>query len=83
MYTGLTPLLLVLAAGAALVLISLIKSGHFIKYLLLSSVSGIGSLFAVNLLSAITGVTIALNYITLSVSSLFGISGVIGLLMMF
>jgi hypothetical protein len=31
----------------------------------------------------VTGVSIALNYITLSVSSVFGISGVIGLLLCF
>jgi hypothetical protein len=31
----------------------------------------------------VTGVSIALNYITLTVSSVFGISGVIGLLLTF
>lgn len=83
MNSALIPIALSLAFGAVIVLIALIKSGHFIRYLLLSATSGIGSLFAVNLLSSVTGVSIALNYITLSVSSVFGISGVIGLLLCF
>ena len=83
MNSALIPIALSLAFGAVIVLIALIKSGHFIRYLLLSVTSGIGSLFAVNLLSSLTGVSIALNYITLGVSSVFGISGVIGLLLMF
>lgn len=83
MNSALIPIVLSLAFSALIVLIALIKSGHFIRYLLLSAISGIGSLFAVNLLSSVTGVSIALNYITLSVSSVFGISGVIGLLLTF
>lgn len=83
MNSALIPIVLSLAFSALIVLIALIKSGHFIRYLLLSVISGIGSLFAVNLLSSVTGVSIALNYITLSVSSVFGISGVIGLLLTF
>jgi hypothetical protein len=83
MSSNLYPIIFALAIGALAVLTALIKSGHFIRYLILSSISGIGSLFAVNLLSSVTGVSIALNYITLSVSSVFGISGVIGLLLSF
>lgn len=83
MSPNLYPMIFALSAGALAVFTALIKSGHFIRYMLLSAISGIGSLFAVNLLSSVTGVSIALNYITLSVSSVFGISGVIGLLLMF
>lgn len=83
MFSQLTPIIIALAISAVIVLITLIKSGHFIRYLLLSAISGIGSLFAVNLLSSVTGVSIALNYITLAVSSVFGISGVIGLILTF
>ena len=83
MFSELTPVILALAVSAVIVFIALIKSGHFIRYLLLSAISGIGSLFAVNLLSSVTGVSIALNYITLGISSVFGISGVIGLLLTF
>ncbi len=83
MNSDLMPIIFALVISAVIVLIALIKSGHFIRYLLLSAISGIGSLFAVNLLSSVTGVSIALNYITISVSSFFGISGVIGLLLTF
>ena len=83
MSPNLYPMIFALSIGALAVLTTLIKSGHFLRYLLLSAISGIGSLFAVNLLSSVTGVSIALNYITLGVSSVFGISGVIGLLLTF
>ena len=83
MSPNLYPLIFALSVGALAVLIALIKSGHFLRYLLLSAISGIGSLFAINLLTSVTGVGIALNYITLGVSSVFGISGVIGLLLTF
>ena len=78
---NITPLIFALAFGAVIVLLTLIKSGHFIRYLLLSAISGIGALFAVNLLTSVTGVSIALNYITLAVSGIFGISGVIALVL--
>lgn len=78
---NLTALTAVLLLGALAVVLCLIKSGHFIRYLFLSAVSGIGALFAVNLLTSITGVSIALNYITLGVSAVFGISGVIALVL--
>ena len=74
-------LILALAVGILGVIICLLKSGHFLKYLTLSAISGIGALFAVNLLTSLTGVSIALNYITLGVSALFGISGVIALVL--
>lgn len=78
---NITPLILASALGAVIVTLTLIKSKHFIRYLILSAISGIGALFAVNLLTAVTGVSIALNYITLTVSSIFGISGVIALVL--
>lgn len=74
---------LVAAAFLAVpVLAVAVKSGHFIKSLLLSLISGIGALFAVNILTPLTGVGICLNYISLAVSSIFGIPGVIALLFM-
>ena len=74
---NITLLIIALAFGALIVVLTLIKSGHFVRYLFLSAVSGIGSLFAVNILSAISGVSIAVNYLTLSVSAFLGSSGVI------
>lgn len=55
------------------------KTKHFIKNITLSAVSGIGSLFAVNLFTAYTGVSIAVNYITLLIGGFFGIPGIIGI----
>lgn len=81
MSQNITALIIAAAFGALIVLLTLIKSRHFIRYLMLSAISGIGALFAVNLLTSVTGVSIALNYITLAVSSIFGISGVIALVL--
>lgn len=81
MSQNITALIIAAAFGALIVLLTLIKSRYFIRYLMLSAISGIGALFAVNLLTSLTGVSIALNYITLTVSSLFGISGVIALVL--
>ena len=78
-----TAMIVAVCLSTLIMLVALIKSGHFFGYFILTALSGIGSLFAVNLLSSLTGVSIALNYITLSVSSVFGISGVIGLLLCF
>ena len=78
---NLTPLILASALGTVIVALTLIKTRHFIRYLMLSAISGIGALFAVNLLTSVTGVSIALNYITLAVSGIFGISGVIALVL--
>lgn len=78
---NLTVMTATLAICTFAVIVCLLKSGHFIRYLFLSAVSGIGALFAVNLLTGITGVSIALNYITLAISSVFGISGVIALVL--
>ncbi len=56
------------------------KTKHFFACIFLSAVSGIGSLFAVNLLSEFTSVSIAQNYISLSLSAFMGTPGVIALL---
>ena len=67
---------------AVIILAVVLKSGHFFRSLLLSLISGIGALFAVNLLTPLTGVEVCLNYISLAVSGIFGIPGVIALLFM-
>ena len=81
MSENITPLIIALTFSSLIVVLTLIKSGHFIRYLFLAALSGIGALFAVNLLTYLTGVSIALNYITLGISALFGISGVIALVL--
>ena len=81
MSTQLYFLLFVLIAVFAAVLFTAFKTKRFFTCIFLSAVSGIGSLFAVNILSAITNVSIAVNYLTLSVSAFLGSSGVIALLL--
>ena len=50
------------------------------KNIFLSLFSGVGSLFAVNIASAITAVSLPVNTLTLSVSAVGGIPGVVLLL---
>lgn len=74
-------LLISLIASFAIVTVTAFKTKRFFTCIFLSAVSGIGSLFAVNILSAISGVSIAVNYLTLSVSAFLGSSGVVALLL--
>lgn len=72
--------LIVVCLAAVIILAVSYKGGHLIKSLLLSAFSGIGALFAVNILCEFTGVSVPLNYITMSLSGILGIPGVIMLL---
>ncbi len=74
--------LFVCAVAVAVILFVSYKTGHFVKSVLLSALSGIGALFAVNILAEITAVSIPVNYITLAASGVLGIPGVIALLFM-
>lgn len=56
------------------------KNGKIIKTLLISALSGIITFTAVNLLSSLTGITISVNAWTLGSSAVFGMPGVLGLL---
>ena len=74
--------LYVLPAAAALaVLAACFRSGHALRTLFGSAVKGIVSLFAVNAAGLLTGVTVAVNPVTLTASGLFGIPGTIALLL--
>lgn len=64
-----------------IILFSMIKSKKFFRSLLFSAVCGICTLFAVNMLSAITGVKIGINPVTASVCALGGTPAVILLLL--
>ncbi len=64
--------------GVAAVLWASFKSGHFFKNLFTAAFQGIVSLFAVNVLGLLTGVTIAINWYTLTCVSFFGMPSVIG-----
>ena len=69
-----------LIVSAVIMLSVFVKSRHFFRCIFLSSLSGIGSLFAVNILSQMTGISLGINAITLSVSALGGIPSVIAML---
>ncbi len=61
-------------------LIKMIKSRHFFKGLLVSVLSGAGSLIAVNLLTSVTGVSIGINPFSVAFCSLTGAGGTVALL---
>lgn len=63
-----------------IILAVMLRSKHFLSGLTLSALSGIACLFSVNILSAITNFTLAINPLTLGISGIFGVPGVIALL---
>lgn len=75
-----TLILICLIPSAIIMLAAFIKSGHFFRCLFLSCLSGTGSLFAINILSQMTGFFIGINPVTLAVSALGGIPSVIAML---
>lgn len=78
---GQTTFMIICLIISAVIMISIFaKSRHFFRCLFLSSLSGIGSLFTVSILSQMTGVTLGINPVTLSVSALGGIPSVIAML---
>ena len=72
----------ILGFSALIILITMKKSGHFFASFLISALSGIGSLFAVNLLTFITGVRVAVNLFSLTVCTFTGSCGSILLLLL-
>ncbi|MDR2752853.1 MAG: pro-sigmaK processing inhibitor BofA family protein [Oscillospiraceae bacterium] len=81
MNTQLKALLCAVAGGGALaVLAALLRSRRLIRYLLLGVLSGVAALYAVNALGMMTGIHLAVNWLTLGVSATAGPPGVVGLL---
>ncbi len=72
----------VLAAAALSVLIAFARSGRFFGAAIGSAAQGIASLLAVNVAGMFTGVTVAVNPVTLCTVSLLGVPGTIGLLLL-
>ena len=72
----------VLALAALAVLIAFVRSGRFLGAAVGSVVQGVASLFAVNVAGMLTGVTVAVNPVTLTAVSLLGVPGTIGLLLL-
>ncbi len=67
----------VIIISALCVLVSMKKSGHFVKSFLLTAVEGTVALFAVNALGVVTGVSLPLNVLTLGSGVIFGTPGII------
>lgn len=74
-----TAVIAVLIICALAVLVSLFKSGHFMKNLFTSAFQGIISLIAVNVIGLATGVSLSVNWYTLAAVSVFGLPGTIAL----
>lgn len=71
---------LIVFAGIICILISLVtmkKSGHFVKSFLFTAIQGIAALLAVNAGGTITGVALPLNALTLGSGIVFGTPGII------
>jgi len=82
MTTQLKVLLCALAGGGCLaILVSMLRSRRLLRNLLLSAVSGVAALYAVNALGLLTGIRLAVNGLTLGVSAVAGPPGVAALLL--
>ncbi len=62
---------------AIIMFVSIIKSGHWFKAMMLTALSGFAALFAVNLIGTASYVFIPINYYTIAISGLLGAPGVI------
>ncbi|MFI3142073.1 MAG: pro-sigmaK processing inhibitor BofA family protein [Clostridia bacterium] len=71
-----------LIMGVGLILFSMKKCGRFFSAFFLSVLQGVAALFAVNLITSITGVSLAVNWVSLAISAVGGVCGVIGMLIM-
>jgi len=60
----------------------MIKNEKGGRSVMLSAVSGIAALFAVNTVGLLSGVTLAVNWYTLGISGIMGIPGVVSMLAM-
>jgi hypothetical protein len=82
MSTGLKVLLCSLAAGGSLaILVAALRSRRLLRNLLLSAVSGVAALYAVNALGLLTGIALPVNALSLSVGAVGGATGVVALLL--
>lgn len=65
------------AIAVITVLVSMKKSGHFLKSFFTSFAQGIAALFAVNAVCGLTGVSLSVNALTIGSAAIFGTPGVI------
>lgn len=75
-----TALAVLACVFGVLMLLAMGRSGKFFRAFTLSAVSGLAALFAVHLLAQFTHADLAVNPVTLSMSAVAGIPGVVTLL---
>lgn len=69
------------ALAALFILIALIRSGHFLRCLVFSAVTGNAALLVISYLGAFTGVALGINLFTVGTATLLGIPGVLAMLL--
>jgi len=67
----------VISIVAIIIVVSMLKSGHWFKAMMTTALSGFAALLAVNLVGVASDVVIPLNWYTISVSGLLGAPGTI------
>lgn len=81
MSTTLTGVIIAVAVLVGIIILTVIfKSGHIFKSLCLTIFQGVASIFAVNVVGLLTGVTLGINWYTLGASMVLGMPGVIAML---
>ncbi|MEM1485396.1 pro-sigmaK processing inhibitor BofA family protein [Oscillospiraceae bacterium PP1C4] len=75
-------LFIITAVLGIIILIVLLRSGHFLRCLLFSAITGNAALFSVGYLGAFTGVVLSINLFTVAVASILGIPGVLTMLIL-
>lgn len=71
-----------LVFGGLIILLSEMKTGHFLKSVILTGLQGIAAIYAVNIVGSFFGVNLAVNTFSLSVGIVGGTPGVILLLLL-
>ena len=71
---------LILVISGIAILVSMLRSHHFVKSLFLSAFQGITALFAVNFIGEMISVHISMNWFSLTIGAVGGLPGIILLL---
>lgn len=82
MSTGLIVVLVLFSVIAVFFIMrAMIKSGNVLKSLVVSALQGVSALFALNIIGAVTGITLSVNAFSMILTAVMGIPGVILLLL--
>ncbi len=72
----------VIGAGVMTVLVTMVRTGRPIRQLLTSLVQGMCAIAAVDVVGVFTGVSLGVGWISVIASAVFGMPGVISILLM-